>query len=189
MTEPTRPTTPAEDAGPIPPRLPRVLRRALGLMHFARRVTNATTTSLFMVDRGGKTLRGQVSDWDWTRTSFVSHLRDWPTVARAFADGKPHTITKANALGSEAVWFEPRGIKSTVCVPMRTEDRPLGILFFDFDEDIDERQPPLDMNLLIDVAERCARAVMRPPAFAPNSGETEDEDDEITESTPVIVLD
>jgi GAF domain-containing protein len=161
-------------------------------MHFARRVTGATTTSLFMVDRGGKTLRGQVSDWDWTRTSFVSHLRDWPTVEQALADGKPHTISKTNARGSESVWFEPRGIKSTICVPMRIDERPLGILFFDFDEDVGERQPPVDMALLIDVGERCARAIVRPPAFAPNSDSGEateaEQDDVLAESTPVILL-
>lgn len=168
-------------------RLPRVLRRALGLMHFARRVTGATATSLFMVDRGGKTLRGQISDWDWTRTSFVqSHLRDWPTVAQSLADGETRTISKSSALASEAVWFEPRGIVSTVCVPMRVDDRPLGILFFDFDVDLASREPAVDIALLIDVGERCARAVSRPPAFAENAEEQEQEEPELPPSSPII---
>lgn len=140
-------------------------------MRFARESAGASAASLFMLDRGGVILRGLVSEWDWTRTSFASDLRDWPTVEQALADGKASTISRGNAVAAEAVWFEPRGIECTICVPLRAEDRPIGILFFDFDSQITEGE--IDLAFLTDVGRRCGRALGRSPSLRPDARSTD----------------
>ncbi len=47
-----------------------------------RDVLGATAASLFILDEPSGELRGSIGEWDWTRTSFTVHLRDWPTVER-----------------------------------------------------------------------------------------------------------
>ncbi len=140
--------------------LPRVLRRAVGLMRFAREAVGARASSLFLADLDRTLLRGLVSEWDWTRTSFPSELARWPTVLAALEDGDVRFISAADARGAESEWFETRGITSTLCVPMRSGNRSLGVLFFDFDG----RTEPLgkvEAALLRDVGRRCARAMTR----------------------------
>ncbi|MBX3185820.1 MAG: GAF domain-containing protein [Labilithrix sp.] len=144
--------------------LPRVLRRAVGLVRFARGTVGASSASIFIVESGTDTLHGVVSEWDWTRTSFVSSLERWPTALRALESGDLHTISRAQASGAEAEWFEPRGVIRTVCVPLRAEDRRLGVLFFDFDTEGGEREA--DLTFLADVGNRCARAIARRPRGA-----------------------
>lgn len=140
--------------------LPRVLRRTIGLMRFARETVRANSTSLFLLDTAGQTLHGLVSEWDWTRTSFGAELSDWPTAARALAGGGLQVLSRSEAIGAEAAWFEPRGISSTVCVPLRTVSGPLGVLFFDFDGAV--RLSDGERALLVDVGERTGRALARP---------------------------
>jgi hypothetical protein len=144
--------------------LPRVVRRAIGLMRFARETVGASAASLFLVDSTTGTLRGVVSAWDWTRTSFTSNLREWPTVERALADGGLHMFSRKDASGAEVAWFEPRGIVRTVCVPLRAGDWSIGVLFFDFDREMD--LPGEQRAFLADVGARTARALGRRPAHA-----------------------
>lgn len=132
-------------------------------MRFARARVGASAASMFILDRGG-VLRGLVSEWDWTRTSFASNLREWPTVARALAGGDAHAISRENAAAAEAVWFEPRGIERTLCVPLCTEGHPIGVLFFDFDSSVAALD--VDVAFLTDVGRRCARALGRAPSDA-----------------------
>ena len=143
------------------PPLPRVLRRALGLMHFAATAVDASASSIFLVG-ADRSLHGLVSDWDWTRTSFSSRLDDWPSVAAALAEGEVRRIDAFDARSSsESGWFEARGIASTVCVPLLTGERSLGVLFFDFSDG-----GSLDKTaraLLGDVGRRCSRALSRAP--------------------------
>lgn len=139
--------------------LPRVLRRAVGLMRFTRKAVGATASSFFLVDPSAGTLHGIVSEWDWTRTSFPSQLSAWPTIARSLADGAMRTITARDAEGAEAGWFEPRGIAMTVCVPLRAP-HPLGILFFDFAADAG-RLGDRERALLVDAGMRTSRALYR----------------------------
>lgn len=139
-------------------RLPRVLRRALGYVRFARRHVHASAASLFLVNESDGIVRGIVSEWDWTRTSFSSNLHDWPSVERALVVGNALQISAKEARGTEAVWFERQGIVRTVCVPLRVADRRLGVLFFDFNAE-SEGEP--DTAFLSDVGRRCARALER----------------------------
>lgn len=143
---------------------PRVLRRLLGYLSFARKRVGASAASLFLVDASGMTLRGIASDWDWTRTSFASNLADWPNVAEALRVGQPVTISAADAVRSEAVWFENRAIGAAHCVPLRVGEEPVGVMFFDFDRA--DLPSPTDAAFLVDVAMRCARALARPPPSA-----------------------
>lgn len=143
------------------PDLPRVLRRALGLMHFASEAVDASATSIFLYRADDHSLHGLISDWDWTRTSFPSSAGEWPSVTEALATGEPRCIDAFAARGAEAGWFEARGIVRTVCVPLRDGKNVLGVIFFDFAGDA-----PLGkaaMALLGDVGRRCARALARSP--------------------------
>jgi hypothetical protein len=129
-------------------------------MRFAREAVGASASSLFLVDVLQGSLRGLVSEWDWTRTSFPTNLGDWPSVEVALEDGSLRFISASRARGAEAGWFEARGIASTSCVPMRSRLGPLGVLFFDFED----RTAPLERPeeaLLGDVGRRCARAISR----------------------------
>lgn len=138
--------------------LARMQRRALGYMRFAQRSVGASAASFFLVDSGE--LRGCCGDWDWTRSSFSARLKDWPTVERVLAEGRLRVLHAQEAQGSEVGWFEPRGIVSTVCVPLRVGPDGLGVFFFDFDSlraDLGET----DFVLLAEVGARSARALQR----------------------------
>lgn len=151
---------------------PRVLRRAYGLVRFAQATVGASATSLFLADDSGATLRGLVGEWDWVRTSFAAKLKDWPTVELSFLDGESRTITRREALGHEAVWFEPRGIASTVCVPLGSApDDAVGVLFFDFESDVVQADPDGHRRFLADVGHRIGRALKREPGWR-TRGET-----------------
>jgi GAF domain-containing protein len=112
---------------------------------------------MFLVE--GDKLRGIVSEWDWTRTSFDSTLGDWPTVVAALSDGVARPLTRTGTVGAEAAWFERGGIERAMCIPMRGDGRSVGVLFFDFEA----AGGDVDVPFLEDVATRCARALTRPP--------------------------
>lgn len=140
--------------------LPRVLRRAVGLMRFAREAVDADAASMFLL-RGGNVLHGVVSEWDWTRTSFASDVGEWPGVAAALSDGVPRWISADEARDGEVDWFGARGIARTLCVPLGAGASSRGVLFFDFEStiaSIDARHT----RLLADVGRRCLRAFTRP---------------------------
>ncbi|MBX3218732.1 MAG: GAF domain-containing protein [Labilithrix sp.] len=146
--------------------LPRVLRRAVGLMRFAREAVRASDASLFLLDAEGTGLRGVVSEWDWTRTSFTANVSRWPTVARCLDDGKVRVIAIDDATSTEREWFEPRGVVAAVCVPLWERERAQGVIFFDFDaagDGFDED----DVPLLADVGYRVARAIAREAPIDP----------------------
>ena len=141
--------------------LPRVLRRAMGFVRYARDVVGAQAASLFLVDDDGTSMHGLLSEWDWTRTSFTTRLADWPTVERTLSDGDVRVITVAEAAGAETGWFEPRGVRTSICVPLRADVSSTGVVFFDFEgAACDERA----IVMLGDVGRRCARALARLPA-------------------------
>ena len=140
--------------------LPRAIRRALGYVRYARDKVGAAAVSLFLFDHDTGELRGAVAEWDWTRSSFPSHLSDWPTVDDALATRRIRIITPAVASGPEEGWFEARGILGAVCVPLVDDGRRMGVLFFDFDER-SGRAEDADGIFLADVGDRCARAIGR----------------------------
>lgn len=139
-------------------------------MRFAREAVGANEASLFLLDASGNSLRGVVSEWDWTRTSFGADIRNWPTVARSLADGDVRVIAAADASSTEREWFEPRGIVSTVCVPLWDHERAHGVIFFDFEAAADPFDPE-DAPLLKDIGYRCARAIAREGKVDPLSVE------------------
>lgn len=131
-------------------------------MRYARETVGASAASMFLLDTSGLFLRGVVSEWDWTRTSFPSDVASWPSVARVLADGRPRAISADDARGAEAGWFEARGIARSVCVPLKREAGApsLGVLFFDFDHSAAPLGAAED-TLLVDMARRCVRAFER----------------------------
>ena len=143
--------------------LARAIRRALGYVRYARDEAGAVAVSLFLFDEDSGDLRGVVAEWDWTRTSFAARVSDWPTVDSALAKREIRLITPQSASGPEAGWFEPRGISCSACVPLCDGARRLGVLFFDFDARKSKSSSPerIDVALLADVGERCARAIGR----------------------------
>ena len=67
------------------------------------------------------------------------------------------TLAEATA---ERGWFEARGIVATLCVPLRAQGAPVGVLFFDCDG---ARPLPIaNVDFAIDVAAHCASALARP---------------------------
>lgn len=146
--------------------LPRVLRRAVGLLRFAREAVHADAASIFLL-RGGNVLHGLVSEWDWTRTSFSSEVGEWPSVAGALSDGVPRWISAEGARGGEVDWFGARGIARTLCVPLGAGALSRGVLFFDF-ESVDASIDATHTVLLADVGRRCLRAFTRPPPRLPH---------------------
>jgi hypothetical protein len=129
-------------------------------MRFVREAVGASSASLFLLDAAGTSLRGVVSEWDWTRTSFDAEIRNWPTVARCLEDGQVRVIAIGDATSTEREWFEPRGIVTAVCVPLWDGKQAHGVIFFDFNG-TDERVDEDDIPLLADVGYRCARALAR----------------------------
>lgn len=117
----------------------------------------ARSSSIFLLE--GKELRGAVGDWDWTRTSFTVPLADWPSIEAALASTSALHLTREEARGAEAGWFEMRGIASALCVPLRSNDRCVGVLFFDFD--VVPRPSRALIDFVENVAEHCAASLAR----------------------------
>lgn len=142
-------------------RLAGVIRRLLGYVRYARDHERAAAVSLFLFDEETGDLRGVLAEWDWTRTSFPSHVSEWPTVATALSKREIRVITADQAFGVEQGWFEVRGIRGSVCVPLCEDERRMGVLFFDFDASANPVNRA-DLAFLANVGVRCARALGRP---------------------------
>jgi len=150
----------ADGEGATRARLAGTMRRVLGYVRYARDHEGAAAVSLFVFDEATGDLSGVLAEWDWTRTSFPSHVAEWPTVAAALGKREIRVITAGQALGVEQGWFEVRGIRGSVCVPLCDEDRRIGVLFFDFDAGTRSVERA-DIAFLADVGERCGRALGR----------------------------
>jgi cold-inducible RNA-binding protein len=138
-----------------------VIRRLLGYVRYARDHEGAAAVSLFLFDEATGDLQGALAEWDWTRTSFPANVSEWPTVAEALAKREIRIITADQAFGVEKGWFEARGIRGSLCVPLCDDERRLGVLFFDFDASTGAVDRA-DIPFLTDVGVRCARALGRP---------------------------
>lgn len=141
--------------------LPAVDARAVvrSIVTRAQDAIGATSSSLFRVSVDGSTLSGAMGEWDWTRTSFAVPIGSWPTVEKSLATGRPLYIHARDAQKSELGWFETRGIVSALCVPLRVEDRSIGVIFFDFDV---VRAPDASGVAFVEnVAAHCAAALER----------------------------
>jgi len=123
----------------------RAARRAAGAL-------DADNASIFLVGVDGRSVVGALSGWDWTRTSFHASLADWPMVARAIGEDRALYFTTREARGAEAGWFERHGIAATICAPMSSAGRALGVLFFDYFDEPDRA----DLALAKSVADHCA---------------------------------
>ncbi len=132
------------------------MRRVFGYVRHARDHEGAAAVSLFLFDEATGDLSGILAECDWTRTSFPSHVSEWPTVAEALAKREIRVITADRAVGVEQGWFEARGVRGSVC----DDERRVGVLFFDFDSST-RLVDRADVSFLADVGERCARALGR----------------------------
>nr|UXE44465.1 hypothetical protein Hi04_10k_c2441B_00013 [uncultured bacterium] len=141
-------------------RLAAAMRRVLGYVRYARDHEGAAAASLFLFDEATGDLSGVLAEWDWTRTSFPSHVSDWPTVAASLSKREIRVITAQQASGVERGWFEARGIGGSVCVPLCDDKHRIGVLFFDFDATTRPVERS-DLAFLADVGERCSRALAR----------------------------
>ena len=150
----------ADEEGATRARLASTMRRVLGYVRYARNHEGAAAVSLFLFDEATGDLSGVLAEWDWTRTSFPSHVSEWPTVAEALAKRESRVITADQAFGVEQGWFEMRGIRGSVCVPLCDDERRIGVLFFDFDSSTRPVERA-DIAFLADVGERCAHALGR----------------------------
>jgi hypothetical protein len=149
--------------GLAPGILARTVRRLLGYVRYARDHEGAAAVSLFLFDDTTGDLQGVLAEWDWTRTSFPTHVSDWPTVASALTHHDIRLITADQASGAEMGWFEARGIQGSVCVPLCEGRHRRGVLFFDFDAST-HGVDRADLPFLADVGDRCARALGRTSA-------------------------
>ena len=119
----------------------------------------ATASSIFRVTPDRKTLLGAIGEWDWTRTSFEVPVEEWPTAQASLTSGRAHYVTARDARQGELGWFEKRGIGAALCVPLRTGEHAVGVLFFDFDS---VRAPePGAVAFAENVAAHCAVALER----------------------------
>jgi hypothetical protein len=124
----------------------------------ASEALGANAASIFLLSPDGRRLHGALVGWDWTRTSFVAELDNWPSVQQAIAGNEAVYMTADTARLAEEVWFERRGIKAAICAPMAARGRVLGVLFFDYAE-----PPPghVDLALAKRIADQCAMLVER----------------------------
>ncbi|OJY17147.1 MAG: hypothetical protein BGO98_13455 [Myxococcales bacterium 68-20] len=127
----------------------------------AKEALGASAASLFLLGPDGKSLHGALVGWDWTRSSFVTDLEQWPNVARAIAANEACHFTAAHAERAEEGWFESRGIDAAICAPMAVDGHLVGALFFDY-----AGPPPyaVDLALAKTVADQCALLVEREAA-------------------------
>ena len=122
----------------------------------AKDALGASAASIFLLAPGGKSLHGAIVGWDWTRSSFVADLEEWPNVARAIARNEACHFTAAHAERAEEGWFERRGISAAIGAPMAADGRVVGVLFFDYSS---TSQAQVDLTLAKTVADQCALLV------------------------------
>jgi len=127
----------------------------------AKEALGASAASIFLLSADGKSLHGALVGWDWTRSSFVTGLDQWPNVARAIAANRACHLAAEQAEGAEEGWFEQRGIQAATCAPMAADGRVVGVLFFDYTH---ASQPAVDLTLAKSVADQCALLVEREAA-------------------------
>jgi GAF domain-containing protein len=113
----------------------------------------AKAASIFLLSPDRRRLQGALVGWDWTRTSFVADIDDWPNVRRAIVTNATCHFTAVEAKRGEQGWFEQRGIATAVCAPMTANGRVLGVLFFDFDG---ATKHDLDIGMAKLAADYCA---------------------------------
>lgn len=118
----------------------------------------ADAASIFLLSPDQKRLHGALVGWDWTRTSFVAEVENWPNVRRALAANAAGYITAETARETEEVWFEQRGIQAAICAPMAALGRVLGVLFFDY---VVPRAGLVDLDVAKHIADQCALLVDR----------------------------
>jgi hypothetical protein len=121
----------------------------------------ADAASIFLLSPDGKHLHGALVGWDWTRTSFVAEVENWPNVGAAIARNEAAYMTAETAQLAEEVWFERRGIKAAICAPMAAHGRVLGLLFFDYST---RTAANVDLALAKHIADQCALLVERAAA-------------------------
>lgn len=127
----------------------------------AKDALGASAASIFLLGPDGRTLHGALVGWDWTRSSFVTDLEQWPNVARAIATNQAFHFTAGHAEKAEEGWFERRGIEAATCAPMAADGHVVGVLFFDYAA---AAQPAVDLTLAKAVADQCALLVEREAA-------------------------
>jgi hypothetical protein len=127
----------------------------------ASEALGADATSIFLLSPNGKGLHGALVGWDWTRTSFVAEVENWPNVADAIARNEAGYVTAQTAQLAEEAWFERRGIKAAICAPMTAHGRVLGVLFFDY---LAPKAAQVDLGLAKDIADQCALLIERAAA-------------------------
>ncbi len=122
----------------------------------AKEALGASAASIFLLGPDGKSLHGALVGWDWTRSSFVTELGQWPNVERAISANEACYFTAAHAERAEEGWFERRGIDAAICAPMAADGHLVGVLFFDY-----AGPPPyaVDLALAKTVADQCALLV------------------------------
>jgi hypothetical protein len=118
----------------------------------------ASAASIFLLSSDGRTLHGALVGWDWTRTSFVTDVEQWPNVAQAMASNTACFFTSTEAKQVEEVWFERRAVRAVVCAPMASAGRVIGVLFFDY---ASASPPQVDLGVAKAVADQCALLVER----------------------------
>lgn len=129
----------------------------------------ADASSFFLLDGERRQFHGAVIGWDRVRSGFIASLDAWPNVAIALETGRASIITRSEARAGEVQWFENQGLASTLCVPVRVGDPPLGVLFFDFRKirtfDV------IALELVTEIAERCGRTVAQAAEASVRCGE------------------
>ena len=100
--------------------LPRVLRRAVGLMRFAREAVRATDASLFLLDAAGTepTRRRQRVGLDSHQLRRRGIGGTGPRSLAASRTVRSASLRSAMRRRPSASRFEPRGIVAAVCVPL-----------------------------------------------------------------------
>lgn len=129
----------------------------------ASHALSADAASIFLLSPDGRRLHGALVGWDWTRTSFVAELDNWPNVQQALARNETIYVTADTARLAEEEWFERRGIKTAICAPMSARGHVLGVLFFDYDA---PSATIGDLALAKSIADQCATLVERAAAVA-----------------------
>ncbi|HVH41233.1 MAG TPA: GAF domain-containing protein [Labilithrix sp.] len=130
----------------------------------ATEALGAATASIFLLAPDEKSLHGALVGWDWTRSSFVANVDEWPNVEGAISKNEACFLTGVAAKKAEEGWFERRGIQAAVCAPMAVGDRVLGVLFFDYPA---SAPSGVDLALAKTVADQCALLVERAAAHVP----------------------
>ena len=130
----------------------------------AARLLGGTDAAVFELGPDARSIRGHAELRAEGRAGISFDLDYYPGIARALADLAPVWFDRGSAQVHEQRWLESHGYAATLALPLRLEERAIGVLLVNY---ADALPPPSEdeLSLAQGLADHAALAFARARAF------------------------